>query len=251
MGEGVGNVAAAHAVLRPVSTSLFFVVRYADAVNPGLPPNSMKMNCQPTAYDEKFASILTAAARIFAEKGYHNASIRDVARAAGVSLSGLYYYFQSKEELLYLVQENALAALTSRLESRLTEVVDPELKIRILIENQLTFFVSNMAEMKVLSHEADSLSGHYRRLVSARKRHLTSVAADVLRELRPANDFDPRVATFALFGMLNWLYNWYRPERDAPIERLVDEMTRIFLFGYLASAPTDIGAIARTPALRG
>jgi AcrR family transcriptional regulator len=197
------------------------------------------MISERTSFDEKLDAILSAAAGVFADKGYHNASIRDVARAAGVSLSGLYYYFQSKEELLYLVQDHAFGCLIGRLKERLSEEADPERRVRILIENQLTYFVSNMAEMKVLSHEAGSLEGEFRRQVNGKKRQLTAIALGLLRDLRPDSEFDPRVATFALFGMMNWLYNWYRPGRDVPVDDLVREMTRLFLGGFLASSPKD------------
>src|SRR5690606_7906584 len=113
---------------------------------------------------------------------------------------------------------------------------DPELRLRILIENQLTYFVSNMAEMKVLSHEAGSLKGDYRRQVDARKRRLTIMATEILRELRPSSEYDPRVATFTLSGMMNWIYNWYRTGRDVPVARLVSDMTSIFLGGFAAES---------------
>jgi AcrR family transcriptional regulator len=204
------------------------------------------MGTELSPYDEKLNSILGEAARIFAEKGYHNASIRDIARATGVSLSGLYYYFQGKEELLYLIQNHTFTILLSGLEERLSSTRDPQLRFRHLVENHLTYFVSNMAEMKVISHEADSLGGEYRQRVNAQKRRLVEVTATVLRGLRPDGDFDQRAATFALFGMINWLYTWYRPGRDVPVDRLVDEISRIFLYGYLdaATSASDAPVVA-------
>jgi AcrR family transcriptional regulator len=100
-----------------------------------------------TAYDEKLESILRAAAAIFAEKGYHQASIRDIARATRVSLSGLYYYFTSKEELLFLIQDHAFGTLEDTLERLLEGVTDPHRRLRLLVENHLRYFVGNMAEM--------------------------------------------------------------------------------------------------------
>ena len=92
------------------------------------------MTAEKSPYDEKLGSILSAAAQIFSAKGYHNASIRDIARATEVSLSGLYYYFQSKEELLYLIQDHALGTLLDRVEESLEGVSCPETRLRILIE---------------------------------------------------------------------------------------------------------------------
>jgi TetR/AcrR family transcriptional regulator, cholesterol catabolism regulator len=186
-----------------------------------------------SAYDEKLDSILAAAARIFAEKGYHNASIRDIARETGVSLSGLYYYFQSKEELLFLIQDHAFGTLLRQLTEGLKGVSDPHLRLHVLIENHLTYFVSNMAEMKVLSHESDSLSGDYLERVNARKRQVREIAMQILEDLPGGSELDLRVATFSLFGMMNWIYTWYRPDRDVPLQRLIRDMCRIFLGGYV------------------
>jgi TetR/AcrR family transcriptional regulator, cholesterol catabolism regulator len=191
------------------------------------------MKEERTAYDEKLASILSIAARIIAEKGYHQASIRDIARATGVSLSGLYYYFDSKEELLFLIQDHAFGTLVESLDRQLAGVTEPQRRLRILMENHLRYFLANKAEMKVLSHEAESLTGEYRRRVNAQKRRLTEVASGILAELRPEGDVDLRVATFSMFGMMNWLYNWHRPEVDPPVEKLVDDMYRIFVSGFL------------------
>lgn len=210
------------------------------------PADTAGMPHDRTAYDEKLTSILRRATAIFAEKGYHSATIRDIARATHVSLSGLYYYFQSKEELLFLIQDHAFGTLLRNLESVLAGVVDPQVKLRLLIENHMRFFVDNMAEMKVLSHEAESLTGEFRTRVNAQKRQLTEIASDILRELRPDSDLDLRVSVFALFGMMNWLYTWYRSDRDVPVERLADDLTRLFLGGYLQNGFTLPGGARAT-----
>jgi len=114
-------------------------------------------------------------------------------------------------------------------------IADPNLRLRLLIQNQLTYIVDNMTAIKVLSHEAGSLWGEYLQRVNAKKRHITMLASGILQELSPAGKLDPRVATFALFVMMNWLYNWYRPGRDATLERLGTDLTDIFLFGFLAA----------------
>ena len=191
------------------------------------------MTDERSAYDEKLESILRTAAAIFAEKGYHQASIRDIARATGVSLSGLYYYFNSKEELLFLIQDHAFGTLLNNLERLVADEPDPQRRLRLLMENHLRYFIANTSEMKVLSHEGESLTGDFRRRVNAKKRRLTELAMEILGELRPDGGVDLRVATFALFGMMNWLYNWHRPEVDVPIDRLVDDMHRIFVEGFL------------------
>ncbi|HEX7050109.1 MAG TPA: TetR/AcrR family transcriptional regulator [Longimicrobiales bacterium] len=192
------------------------------------------------AYDAKLDLIVRTAAAIIADKGFHRASIRDISRATGVSLSGLYYYFKSKDELLFLIQDHCFGRVLDNLERLLEGVTDPEERLRILIGNHLRFFSANMKEMKVLSHEAGSLTGEYRERVNAKKRRYAEVCADILRALRPAGSpVDLRAATFSLFGMLNWIYNWYHPDRDEPVEALAEDVGHLFLRGFLADPEAD------------
>jgi TetR/AcrR family transcriptional regulator, cholesterol catabolism regulator len=186
------------------------------------------------AYDDKLALILRTAAAIFADKGYHDTSIRDISRATGISLSGLYYYFRSKDELLFLIQDHCFSVVLETAQTVLAEESDPEIRLRVFVENHLRFFVNNMKEMKVLSHEAGSLTGDYKRIVNEKKREYTELCTHVLGELAPdAAVTERRLAAFSLFGMMNWIYNWYNPERDVPVAELAKNMSQLFLFGYL------------------
>src|SRR6267378_7747191 len=83
-----------------------------------------------TRFDRRLAKILTHASSVFCEKGYAAASMRDLSRASGVSLSGLYYYFESKEKLLYLIQKETFTTILMRLRERLDEVDDSAERIR-------------------------------------------------------------------------------------------------------------------------
>src|SRR3989442_229415 len=201
-------------------------------------------------HDQKLELILRTAARIFAEKSYHSTSMRDISRATGVSLAGLYHYCKSKEELLFLIQDHCFGRVLERLEQRTKGIDDPFEKLRIFIDNHLSFFAANMAEMKVLSHEAESLQGDLHKRVSARKDRYAKVARKILREIQDRNAseagrsgratngsrVDLTIATYALFGMMNWIYNWYDPTGKLSVSQLVDNITRLFLSGFLSRA---------------
>lgn len=198
-------------------------------------------------FEEKLERLLDVAAEIFADKGYHNTSIRDIAGTAGVSLSGLYYYFDSKDELLFRIQDRCFRTVLAELERRLAGLTDPEERLRTLIRNHVGFFVQHMAAMKVASHEYDSLRGEYRDRIRELRHRYVEITTEILRDLRRATGAGDavvlRVATFALFGMMNWIYTWYRPGRDVPVDRLSDHLYRVFTSGFVA--PADRGA-ART-----
>ena len=190
-------------------------------------------------YDKKLEHILRTSARIFAQKSYHSTSMRDISRATRVSLAGLYHYCKSKEELLFLIQDHCFGRVLERLEQRTKGIDDPFERLRIFIDNHLSFFAANMAEMKVLSHEAESLAGDLHKHVSTKKERYARVARKILREIaeqeRTHGGVDLTVATYALFGMMNWIYNWYDPRGKLSVNQLVDNITRLFLTGFLSS----------------
>lgn len=196
-------------------------------------------------FDEKLQRILKEASAVFADKGYHKASIRDISAATGISLSGLYYYFRSKEELLFLIQSHCFETILEQLREDLRDVSDPGERLHILIRNHLGFFAGNMREMKVLSHEGETLEGEFGTHVLGQKREYAEIVQDILAGLAPDRGAaDLRVATFSLFGMMNWIYTWYRPDRDVDVERLTRQMSHIFLRGFPAPLPSGVGDVA-------
>jgi TetR/AcrR family transcriptional regulator, cholesterol catabolism regulator len=184
---------------------------------------------------EKLQHILHHAALVFAAKGYEGASIRDISRSSGVSLSGLYYYVDSKQKLLYLIQLYAFNTILARLQKRLEGITDPQRRLRMLVHNHLDYFLRHPLEMKVLSHEDDALEGDYRKEVAEIKRRYYALARQIFEDLRAgsARRVNPRVAVLSLFGMMNWIYTWYRPQADPQAESLADVMAGMFLHGVL------------------
>jgi len=186
-----------------------------------------------TRYDDKLATILHQSAEVFAEKGFHRASVRDISTATGVSLSGLYYYFRSKEELLLLIQTHVFETLLAKLEEQLASPLPATERLRRLIHNHVQFFVDNMAEMKVLSHEADALPPELSAPVRTLKRRYVDIVQECLAAVAPGSSVaQRRLGTFALFGQLNWIYTWYRPGRDPAAEELAEHFMRLFLEGF-------------------
>jgi TetR/AcrR family transcriptional regulator, cholesterol catabolism regulator len=186
-----------------------------------------------TRFDRRLAEILTHATDVFCEKGYEGASMRDLSRASRMSLAGLYYYFESKERLLFLIQKHTFTTIVQRLKSRLEGVSEPEQRIRIFILNHLEYFLANQAAMKVLSHEAEALKNGFASEVAAIKREYYRICVSLLDELKRDRGlrFSTRIAVLSLFGMMNWIYTWHNPRVDADAEQIAREMSDIFLRG--------------------
>ena len=205
----------------------------------------------PRDSEAKLHHILLHSAQIFADQGFEGASIRDISRATGVSLSGLYYYFESKQKLLYLIQLNAFTELLERLRVRLSEVHDPAARLRALVQNHLQFFLSHPNEMKVLSHEEEALESPFREEVAAIKRKYYSLSREIFDAIAVdglAPGVNSRVAVLSLFGMLNWVYKWHNSQVDPDAEELTDAIVGIFLHGILpASAEERQGKTVAVP----
>jgi TetR/AcrR family transcriptional regulator, cholesterol catabolism regulator len=187
---------------------------------------------QPEA-SPQLSKILDHATEVFCEKGYEGASMRDIARATGMSLAGMYHYLGSKERLLYLIQKHTFSTILERLRERLDGISDPEQGIRVFILNHLEYFLGHQKAMKVLSHEDEALDGSYGREVAEIKRAYYRICLDLLNRYRKEKglQFDSRTAVLSLFGMMNWIYTWYNQRQDGGAERLASDMGSLFFRG--------------------
>jgi TetR/AcrR family transcriptional regulator, cholesterol catabolism regulator len=189
-------------------------------------------------YDRQLAKIVEHATTIFYEKGYEGASIRDLSRASGMSLAGLYYYFESKEKLLYVIQRHLFLSVMDLVRERLREENDPEQRVRVFILAHLEYFLANPKSMKVLSHEDDVLKEELGADIANLKRQYYHCCADLVDVLKAAKglQFNSRVAVLSLFGMMNWIYTWYNPHVDGDAKVLAREIGDVFLGGIYASS---------------
>ena len=202
----------------------------------------------PRDSQAKLQHILRVSARIFAQHGFEATSIRDISRATEVSLSGLYYYFESKQHLLYLIQSSTFTVVLDNLRSQLQGVCEPVECLRLLVFNHMEYFLSHPNEMKVLSHEEEALGAPYREKVDAIKRRYYALAREIFdaiaaEGLSPV--INPRVAVLSLFGMMNWTYKWHKPGVDPDAQELTAAIVGIFLHGVLPQAPSAGSALSR------
>jgi TetR/AcrR family transcriptional regulator, cholesterol catabolism regulator len=188
-----------------------------------------------TRFDRRLGQILDHATEVFCDKGYEGASMRDLSRASGMSLAGLYHYFESKERLLFLVQKHTFTTILDNLKLRLENITNPEQRIRIFILNHLEYFVSNQQGLKVLSHEDESLKNGLSTEIASIKREYYRICLRLMEELRRTRglDFNTRTAVMSLFGMINWIYTWYNPRVDGDAEALAEQMGNIVLNGIV------------------
>jgi len=209
-----------------------------------------KPESHDSRFDRRLAEILDYAIEVFAEKGYEGASMRDLSRLSGISLAGLYYYFESKEKLLYIIQQHTFTTIIDRLRQRLAATADPAERIRIFVHNHVEFSLAKQKAMKVLSHEDDVLKNSFGAELAAIKREYYRICVGLVDELAKAEglgatapSINTRTAVMALFGTMNWIYTWYNPRVDPGADVLAREFSDLFLQGIRGD-----GSGSRNPA---
>ena len=159
--------------------------------------------------------------------------MRDIAAETEVSLAGLYYYFKAKEEILFVISEHCFDSVLLAAEKEIRRTGTAEDRLAGLVLSHLSYFLENLNEMKVLSHEAESLRGGYRATIQDKKRRYVADVEALLAEIRPdLGEAEHRVAALALFGMMNWIYTWYSHGKFPKIEAIAGQMTEVFLHGF-------------------
>ena len=180
--------------------------------------------------------ILRASARLFQEQGYDGTSMNDVAAALKLSKGGLYHHFQSKDEILFNLMNHAMDITEERVINRVKAIPDPEERLRMLIKLHIGVVLSEGdREITVMLHENHPLPPTLRKRINARKKDyihfLENLVAEVQRVRQSKGTVTPRAAAFALLGMINWIYQWYRPAGALQEESLARQYTEIFFQG--------------------
>jgi AcrR family transcriptional regulator len=185
--------------------------------------------------------ICSIAARVFYDKGYDGASMQDIADAVGLTKAGLYHHVGSKDRLLFEIMNYGMDILDEAVVSKIRGISEPRERLRQLIAGHIDLVVrTRNLEITVILHENRSLKGPLRSRINTRKRDyirlLESTIEEVQKTIPSVPVISPRLAAFALLGMINWLYQWYKLGGPVTEEELVQSYTQFFLRGFLGEA---------------
>jgi AcrR family transcriptional regulator len=199
--------------------------------------------------------ILRTAARLFQQRGYDATSMNDVAAALKLSKGGLYHHFQSKDEILFEIMNHAMEITQDRVLTPVRTIADPEERLRTLIRLHIEVVLSPRdREITVMLHENHPLPPSLRKRINVRKKDYVHFLEKLMAEVqdkRAAQDraqksgrenggsaakprVSPRAAAFALLGMINWIYQWYKPEGDLQTNNLIPQFTDLIFGGIFA-----------------
>lgn len=197
---------------------------------------------KPSRLNQRRDQILEKAAQLFCVKGYDSTSMSDIADEVGITKAGLYYFVEGKEHLLYLITDYGLDLLGETVLQPLADIEDPRELLFSLIRLHTHMVLNRPREVTIILHERTALTGVYREKILQRKKDYIHFVRSILERLQERgdarDDLDTTAATFFLLGSLNWIYQWHKSDGRLDEERLADEITRLFVGGFLKpSAP--------------
>jgi AcrR family transcriptional regulator len=190
----------------------------------------------------KVDEICRNAAELFSSKGYLNTSLADVANAAHISKGGIFHYFSTKEELLFLILCRYMDQTLVNLRAKLTTNNSPQHKIRTFVHHHIGHYRDNFNESRLILHEHENLPPHYLEIIKNKEREYTGLLVKAIEEILGTGHPSQRrakIVAYSLIGMCNWPYIWYDPNGPISPEELAEEICRIFLGEFMKerSAP--------------
>jgi len=195
--------------------------------------------------------IVAAAAKVFRTKGYHAATVRDIAEEVGILKGSLYHHFESKEALLYLVVKEPIAQLYRTIAAIADADLAPTEKLRRAILAHLEAFDRHYPHLFVYLREREAVKRRFREMIGFSPKDYERCWQQILREGVENGEFRPeldiQVTSYGLLGMLNWAYKWYDPQGRLSIGEVADQFTALALAGLAAGKPLDTLASLHPP----
>lgn len=181
-------------------------------------------------------TIIETAAQIFRQKGFHGASMEDIAAAVNLRKASLYHHFSSKQEILLEILDRALQLLLEKISAITTQNMSADRKLRLMIREYLHILAENvdLAAVLLFEHRALERRQHARHIPNRDK--FESLWKDVISEGVSKRIFkcdDPPMVARALLGQMNWTITWFSPDGDKSMEEIADEYASLLLNGLL------------------
>lgn len=185
---------------------------------------------------DRAQEIYLTAAQLFFEKGFESTSVSDIANALKITKAGLYYYFESKQELLFRIVTLGLDSVKDAVLDPARFIGDPDERLRFIILNHARLAAEGNHAVIIISHEINALTFDQRVLVQNRRREYYDFVRTTLVELQQLGklrDVDITTATFTLFGMILWLPRWYRANGKLSVDKVCRDVCDMALHGLM------------------
>ncbi|MDQ1333338.1 MAG: hypothetical protein QG552_288 [Thermodesulfobacteriota bacterium] len=185
---------------------------------------------------KKIREIQSVVAPLFAYKGYHSTSMREIARELGMNQSSLYHYFRSKEEILFELMNDAVDNALTTLKEICAENLLPRDKLTHMLHFYTRYYAGAPERLILLVNEQNSLTPEHHRTLVEKQREYVSIFKDVFEELKGnqlTKEIPHSVATFAFLGMVHYTIKWYNKKGRVGLDDLANSFVEIFTKGIL------------------
>jgi TetR/AcrR family transcriptional regulator, cholesterol catabolism regulator len=192
--------------------------------------------------ENRKSEIIGAAVKLFAEEGYHSTTLDKVAADIGVSKATLYYYFRNKEEIIRAILNRSLDRMKQTLEIKKASLSTTE-KLRQFIEYHVVFGADDAELAKITFEQLNILPKRSREVLKRKQREIVDFLQDLLQQGNNEGTIkvsNTKIAAFAIIGMCNWTYHWYKPEGKLTPQQISELYVNLIENGYLAKTlPPD------------
>lgn len=196
---------------------------------------------RPVASDEnRWQQVLDGAMRVFEQKGYKAATVQDVADEAGIVKGTLYYYIKAKEDLLYAIVDHVLQLLIPKLKEIEAFEGSAAEKLHVFVSRYTVHTIAHRQAIGIYLRDFDALPAKRRKKITEVTDIYNEFLSNLIRSGQKSGEFradaDAQVVAFSIFGMVNWLNQWYRPDGPMTPEQIAEDMANFAVHGVLAGA---------------
>lgn len=181
--------------------------------------------------EERWTELVQTATQVFYEKGYDAASLQDIADRLGILKGSLYYYIQSKEDLLFSVISSVHAEGLAKITAAAATEGDALTRLSRVIEAHVVHTCKNLVKVSVFLHELESLPKERRLEITGGDHSYQQVFRDLVNkaisEGQVRDGVDPTVATLSILGSINWVYRWFQVGGRVSVQRVSKQMTQL------------------------
>ncbi len=185
---------------------------------------------------DRAQEIFLTAAQIIFNKGYSATSLNEIADVLNITKAGLYYYVESKQDLLYQIIKLGLDDVKNEVLEPARMIADAEKRLRFIIKNHAKLSAGGNHAVIIISHEVEALNFNQQQEVLQRRREYFDFIRNTLEELDnegKLREIDLTTATFTILGMIVWLARWFSPNGKMPVEKVCEDVCEMALKGIL------------------
>lgn len=187
--------------------------------------------------------ILAAAVQLFAQYGYHAATMRDIARISGIQAASIYYHYASKQTLLVEIMDTHMRDLIANLQHIMHEAAPIEQRLHDAIANHIRLHTTYKAEFFIIDTEIRALEDEHRGAILALRDEYETLLQSLLREGMERGIFhevDIKVASYALIAMCTEVATWFRPDGRLSVQQVIDLYTQMISGGLLVTKAAEM-----------